>query len=416
MRWLWALLLVLAAASPATAQPGVGDLPGLEPEGDGENETGSPPETGPEPSPDNGTGAPDGSGTNETAQGEGKPGAGGPSGDDPPVSDPGTDDPRVDGPGPESGPEPDAGGGSGLRPDDARTSNATSNTTGAGSRTERGNATSASAEDPASAPANATADEPETAEDLPVFTASVGLPDDGPVRPPLEGAADDLAGADDAIADGPSVATMDPPLAFETAFAEGDRGGVGVLMLASGAAVVALVARTRTRRLWPLLGAFFTRISSDRALGHPMRQRLHTVIGARPGVRYRELAEETGLAHGVLTHHLRLLEKTRHIVARRDAGVTRFYPPGGAPRGPVLDAATEALLGLVRSRGRVRLAEAAATLDCDRRDIARRAERLLGLGLVARQVAGRAVFLTPVVTPRSDVGMPSGASSASVRP
>lgn len=50
-------------------------------------------------------------------------------------------------------------------------------------------------------------------------------------------------------------------------------------------------------------------------------------IVKNPGVRYRELLRLTGLANGVLSYHLKILEESRHIKVNRDENrVTRYYP------------------------------------------------------------------------------------------
>lgn len=49
------------------------------------------------------------------------------------------------------------------------------------------------------------------------------------------------------------------------------------------------------------------------------------LIGAEPGVRYRELLRRTGLVNGVLTYHLSALEKASVIKVERQSRVTRYY-------------------------------------------------------------------------------------------
>ena len=50
-------------------------------------------------------------------------------------------------------------------------------------------------------------------------------------------------------------------------------------------------------------------------------------IVKNPGVRYRELLRLTGLANGVLSYHLKILEESRRIKVNRDENrVTRYYP------------------------------------------------------------------------------------------
>ena len=49
-------------------------------------------------------------------------------------------------------------------------------------------------------------------------------------------------------------------------------------------------------------------------------------IEESPGIRYRELQRMTGLANGVLTHHLAALEKADVIKVDRQSRMTRYYP------------------------------------------------------------------------------------------
>jgi predicted transcriptional regulator len=49
-------------------------------------------------------------------------------------------------------------------------------------------------------------------------------------------------------------------------------------------------------------------------------------ISQNPGIRYRELARQTGLANGVLTYHLNVIEHIRYINKFRHKNITRYYP------------------------------------------------------------------------------------------
>jgi predicted transcriptional regulator len=49
------------------------------------------------------------------------------------------------------------------------------------------------------------------------------------------------------------------------------------------------------------------------------------VIGQNPGIRYRELARQTGFANGVLTYHLNILEQIGNINKFRHENITRYY-------------------------------------------------------------------------------------------
>ena len=49
-------------------------------------------------------------------------------------------------------------------------------------------------------------------------------------------------------------------------------------------------------------------------------------ISKYPGVRYKELARNTGLANGVLTYHLNILEQFGYLNKFRHNNATRYYP------------------------------------------------------------------------------------------
>ena len=58
------------------------------------------------------------------------------------------------------------------------------------------------------------------------------------------------------------------------------------------------------------------------------RSILTELIGKNPGISFRGLMRLTNMKNGVLSHHLRTLEKTDAIKTERLARQTRFYPRG----------------------------------------------------------------------------------------
>ena len=52
-------------------------------------------------------------------------------------------------------------------------------------------------------------------------------------------------------------------------------------------------------------------------------------INNKPGIRYRQLLRKTNLTNGVLSYHLRILERSKKIrVYRIRYGLTSYYPKG----------------------------------------------------------------------------------------
>jgi predicted transcriptional regulator len=50
------------------------------------------------------------------------------------------------------------------------------------------------------------------------------------------------------------------------------------------------------------------------------------VLSNNPGIRYKELARQTGMANGVLTYHLKILDQTGFINKFKQDKITRYYP------------------------------------------------------------------------------------------
>jgi predicted transcriptional regulator len=77
--------------------------------------------------------------------------------------------------------------------------------------------------------------------------------------------------------------------------------------------------------------AICNQVSSSRRLrphAEITRARIVSVIQSRPGIRYRDLVRITKLAHGTLSHNVKILEWQRRIRIRRDRGSTHFFPDG----------------------------------------------------------------------------------------
>jgi predicted transcriptional regulator len=52
------------------------------------------------------------------------------------------------------------------------------------------------------------------------------------------------------------------------------------------------------------------------------------VVNKNPGIRYRELARQTGFSNGVLTYYLKILEQFGYVNKFKHNSITRYYPLG----------------------------------------------------------------------------------------
>jgi predicted transcriptional regulator len=60
--------------------------------------------------------------------------------------------------------------------------------------------------------------------------------------------------------------------------------------------------------------------------GEEARSKIMSVIQCYAGIRYSELARKTNLAHGTLSHHIKMLQRQRRIRVRKNGSSTRLFP------------------------------------------------------------------------------------------
>ena len=67
-------------------------------------------------------------------------------------------------------------------------------------------------------------------------------------------------------------------------------------------------------------------ISTRRLKPHAENARgmLVSAFESQAGIRYRELTRKTGLAHGVLSNHIKIMERQKRIIVKRSNGAIRF--------------------------------------------------------------------------------------------
>ncbi|MHB8586219.1 MAG: helix-turn-helix domain-containing protein [Thermoplasmatota archaeon] len=123
--------------------------------------------------------------------------------------------------------------------------------------------------------------------------------------------------------------------------------------IAAGGAVAAgllgLVLLTEPGR-WGLLGplgALYTRLRRSEVLGHELRGRIHERISAAPGIRFEELRRALDLSTGVLSYHLRVLEREGYVRCAVHWGRPHYYTveaaSAAASSAPAGDLITHAL-------------------------------------------------------------------------
>ncbi len=110
-----------------------------------------------------------------------------------------------------------------------------------------------------------------------------------------------------------------------TALFELDRREVATLGLGT------LIA-TGLYYLWPLakggLVGLFSRLRNDRLLDNSVRQHLHGLVEANPGIHHNALVRALGKGKGAAEHHLDKLVAGGLVLRHRGSGFTCYFPVG----------------------------------------------------------------------------------------
>lgn len=133
----------------------------------------------------------------------------------------------------------------------------------------------------------------------------------------------------------------------------------------------------------------YHRISKDRLLDHPARQRIVALLEAEPGLTTSEVAERLDVCYRTARHHLEKLARFDLAVADPEGRARRWCLPGQAGSLPApLSEGERAVLGLVSSAEGVHLSEIARRLDAAKATVKHRLDRLAERGWIEDQRVG----------------------------
>jgi DNA-binding MarR family transcriptional regulator len=79
-------------------------------------------------------------------------------------------------------------------------------------------------------------------------------------------------------------------------------------------------------KIFPVIFPLYTRLKKEEILDQFTRGKIYEYIMGHPGDHYNSIREELNLNNGVLTYHLRILEREDYIRSMRDGIYKRFYP------------------------------------------------------------------------------------------
>ena len=66
------------------------------------------------------------------------------------------------------------------------------------------------------------------------------------------------------------------------------------------------------------------------------RKMIYSIIEKNQGFCYSDIQRESGLTNGILSHHIRILERNEDIRIRRENRKTWFFPPDSDPKNDFL--------------------------------------------------------------------------------
>lgn len=124
------------------------------------------------------------------------------------------------------------------------------------------------------------------------------------------------------------------------------------------------------------------------------RTRIESIIQSQPGIRFGELVRMTQLAHGTLSHKIKIHERQRRVRIRRDRGSTHIFPKSYDDKLCIAmvytrHPTTMAIIALLLANERCNCHQIKKAVMRSSSTICEHLKRLSLAGLVSRRVAKR---------------------------
>lgn len=147
----------------------------------------------------------------------------------------------------------------------------------------------------------------------------------------------------------------------------------------------------------PVILPFYSRVAGPQLLDQRVRNRLHDVVRAEPGIHLRELQRRAEVPYGAAVYHLGRLERDRLLVSRREGLRRCFYTPdaAGSGRNPRLPELQRQFLDRIRARRGVRQADLAHGFDVSPQLVSYHVRALVAHGYVLAETTPEGVRLHP---------------------
>lgn len=144
----------------------------------------------------------------------------------------------------------------------------------------------------------------------------------------------------------------------------------------------------------------YHKLSKDRALEHPARQRILSLLAEQPGLGTTDVADELDVAYRTARHHLEVLARFDLVVSAKRRERWRWARPEDAGRldEPEIPAMQERLLAVLEEEPGLHLSELARRLDAAKATVKHHLDRLDERGAVEDEHVGPIRRFFPVET------------------
>jgi predicted transcriptional regulator len=140
----------------------------------------------------------------------------------------------------------------------------------------------------------------------------------------------------------------------------------------------------------------YTKIRKDKIMDHETRVQIVDYLKKNPGAYYSQIRKDLGLAHGVLTHHINMLEQQEVIFSKQDRSYRRFYLDGMYAKGPIVVGKQKEVLDMVRRHPGLSQSEIGRKLGLGRMIVSYHINQLEQLALIIKEKHGRENLIHPV--------------------
>lgn len=139
----------------------------------------------------------------------------------------------------------------------------------------------------------------------------------------------------------------------------------------------------------------YSKIRHDRLLEHQTRQTIVDYLKEHPGAYYSQIRKELDLVHGVLTHHINILEQQELLFSKQDRSYRRFFLDGMYKKGPIVVGKQKEVLDAIRRKPGSSQSDIGRVLGMGRMIVSYHINQLEELGLVEKVKSGRENLVYP---------------------